>query len=175
MSGHRAYLGLGGNIGKPEEAMGRALRLIDADAETRVVRASSLYRTPPWGKTDQPDFLNAVAEVATGRPARRLLDLCLDIEQGLKRVRGERWGPRSIDIDILWYDGRAIEEEGLHIPHPRMLERAFVLLPLAEVAPALMLHGKTAVARAAEIGQAGIAVSRAGGEWWKGRRTPRGL
>ena len=96
-----AWLGLGGNIGDPQDAMARALQAIDADPRTRVCAVSSVYRTPPWGKTDQPDFLNAVAGVETGRSPRELLDLCLEAEKGLKRVRAERWGPRTIDIDRL--------------------------------------------------------------------------
>ena len=110
-----------------------------------MVSVSSLYRTPPWGKTDQPDFLNAAAEVLTGHSPRELLDLCLEAERRLKRVRQERWGPRLIDIDILVFGDRAVHEGGLEIPHPRMLERAFVLVPLAEIAPDLVALGQAAV------------------------------
>lgn len=167
-SERRAFLGLGGNIGDPAMAMGAALRMLDADARTRVVGASSLYRTPPWGKTDQPDFLNAAAEVATRRSPRQLLDLCLDAERALKRVREERWGPRNIDIDLLIFDDLAVHETGLDVPHPRMLERAFVLIPLAEIAPSLAVGGKTIAERASAIDGAGIE-RRAGGQgWWRG-------
>src|SRR3954452_14175586 len=106
--------------------MAAALRVIGADPDTTIRKASSLYRTPPWGKTDQPDFLNAAAEIGTGHDPRALLALCLDAERALKRVRRERWGPRVIDIDVLLYVDRAVHEAGLDIPHPRMLERAFV-------------------------------------------------
>jgi 2-amino-4-hydroxy-6-hydroxymethyldihydropteridine diphosphokinase len=166
-SERRAFLGLGGNIGDPAKAMGAALRMLDADAETRVVRASSLYRTPPWGKTDQPDFLNAAAEVATRRSPRRLLDLCLGAERALKRVREERWGPRNIDIDLLIFDDLAVHETGLDVPHPRMLERAFVLIPLAEIAPSLTAGGKTIAECAAAIDGAGIEMRAGGRDWWR--------
>src|SRR3954454_12983942 len=122
--------------------MAAALRLIGAAPDTTVRKASSLYRTPPWGKTDQPDFLNACTEIATNHPPRALLALCLDAERTLKRERRERWGPRIIDIDILVYGNRTVHEAGLDIPHPRMLERAFVLTPLAEIAPDLLVAGK---------------------------------
>ena len=104
---------------------------------------SSLYRTPPWGKTDQPDFINAAAEIRTSLEPRALLALCLDAEHELKRVRQERWGPRIVDIDILAFGDRVIREAGLEIPHPRILERAFVLVPLAEIAPELEILGSS--------------------------------
>ncbi len=96
----RAFLGLGGNLGDPRQSMAAALQAIDADPASRVIRVSGLYRTPPWGKTDQPDFINATAEIATTRGARELLELCLGTERSLKRVRNERWGPRTVDLDI---------------------------------------------------------------------------
>lgn len=163
----RAYLGLGGNLGDPAASMGAALRMLDADPLTEVVAVSSLYRTPPWGKTDQPDFLNATAEVLTGHSPRELLDLCLDAERKLKRVRQERWGPRLIDIDILVFGDEAVHEHGLDVPHPRMLERAFVLAPLAEIAPDVMMKGKTLAAWLAELDIAGIERQPAGRDWWK--------
>lgn len=119
----RAFLGLGGNIGDPAQAIASALQRLNASDGVTVTTVSSLYRTPPWGKTDQPDFFNAAAEIGTTLLPRELLGLCLEIEQGLKRVRGERWGPRTIDIDILLYDECRIAEEGLEIPHPHMTER----------------------------------------------------
>ena len=108
-----AYLGLGGNIGDPRTAMAKALRAIDADRMSDIAKVSSLYSTPPWGKLDQPPFLNAVAEVRTQRSPKALLDLCLDTEIQLKRVRGERFGPRLIDIDVLLYGTRSVKELGL--------------------------------------------------------------
>ena len=162
-----AYLGLGGNLGDPAKSMGTALRMLDADPLTEVVSVSSLYRTPPWGKTDQPDFLNAAAEVLTDHSPRALLDLCLDAERRLKRVRQERWGPRLIDIDILVFGDRTIHENGLEIPHPRMLERAFVLAPLAEIAPDFVTGGKKLSDHMADIEMTGIERQRSGRDWWR--------
>ena len=97
----RVFLGLGGNLGDPARAMGEALRLLDQGPDTRVAAVSPLYRTPPWGKTDQPDFLNAAAELRTRLSPHDLLELCLDAEHKLKRVRNERWGPRLIASELL--------------------------------------------------------------------------
>jgi 2-amino-4-hydroxy-6-hydroxymethyldihydropteridine diphosphokinase len=167
MHKNRAWLGLGGNLGDPQETMAGALQAIDADPRTRVATVSSVYRTPPWGKTDQPDFLNAVAGIETGRSPRELLDLCLAAEKTLKRVRAERWGPRTIDIDILLFGRRTIEEPGLEIPHPRMTERAFVLLPLAEIAPEVKIGGKTVAELLARLDTKGIDRITPDGEWWR--------
>jgi 2-amino-4-hydroxy-6-hydroxymethyldihydropteridine diphosphokinase len=163
----RVYLSLGGNLGDPAKAMGAALRILDEDTSTEVVRVSSLYRTPPWGKTDQPDFLNAAAEIETGLSPRELLDLCLEAERRLKRVRQERWGPRLVDIDILVFGDRRINEAGLDIPHPRMLERAFVLVPLAEIAPDFIVEGGSLAGHLGNIDRAGIEKLPSGGDWWK--------
>jgi 2-amino-4-hydroxy-6-hydroxymethyldihydropteridine diphosphokinase len=162
-----AYLGLGGNLGDPQKSMGTALRMLDADPLSRVVAVSSLYRTPPWGKTDQPDFLNATAEVLTSHSPRELLDRCLEAEQRLKRVRQERWGPRLIDIDILIFGDKAVHEHGLEIPHPRMLERAFVLAPLAEIAPDFMVDGQTLSDHLAMLDTTGITRLPPRRDWWK--------
>jgi 2-amino-4-hydroxy-6-hydroxymethyldihydropteridine diphosphokinase len=156
----QVFIGLGGNIGDPQEAMRQALHRLSSEPMVVLRAVSSLYRTPPWGRTDQPDFLNAVAELETSLSARALLDLCLQTEHALKRVRGERWGPRVIDMDILWFGGRAVEEEGLQLPHPRMEDRAFVMVPLAEIAPDLPLRaGVTASAVAAKLDQGGISLA----------------
>jgi len=162
-----AYLSLGGNLGDPAASMGAALAMLDDDPATKVVAVSSLYRTPPWGKTDQPDFLNAAAELSTTLPARALLELCLEAERRLKRVRAERWGPRLIDIDILMFGDSEIHEPGLELPHPRMLERAFVLAPLAEIAPSLLLKGIRASGRLAALDTAGIERLPSGRNWWQ--------
>jgi 2-amino-4-hydroxy-6-hydroxymethyldihydropteridine diphosphokinase len=162
-----AWLGLGGNLGNPRDAMAKALQVIDADPRTRVSAVSSIYRTPPWGKTDQPDFLNAVAVVETGRSPRELLDLCLEAEKGLKRVRAEHWGPRTIDIDLLLFGGRTIDEPGLEVPHPRMVERAFVLMPLAEIASDLQIGGRTVAQLLATLDTKGIDRVSADGGWWR--------
>lgn len=160
------YLSLGGNLGDPAKSMGAALRMLDADADMRVTGVSSLYRTPPWGKLDQPDFLNAAAEISTGLVPRALLDLCLDAERRLKRVREERWGPRLIDIDILVFGDRVIHETGLEVPHPRMLERAFVLAPLAEIAPGLVVGGRSVADRLVAVDTSGIERLPSGRDWW---------
>ena len=162
-----AYLGLGGNIGDPRHAMAFALRALDGAAAVRVAAVSSLYRTPPWGRVDQPDFLNCVARVETALSARALLDLCLATERALKRVRAERWGPRLIDIDVLVHGSHRLDEDGLVIPHPRMLERAFVLAPLAEIEPALDLGGMPAADRLAKLDLAGIERLPGGSGWWR--------
>jgi 2-amino-4-hydroxy-6-hydroxymethyldihydropteridine diphosphokinase len=161
------YLSLGGNLGDPAAAMGAALRMLDADPEVEVLAVSSLYRTPPWGRVDQPDFLNVAAAVSTRLAPRALLDLCLEAERRLKRVRLERWGPRLIDIDILMFGDLVLDEPGLEIPHPRMLERAFVLAPLAEIAPSLVLAGKGVMDRLADIDATGIERLPSGRDWWR--------
>lgn len=173
MSGHssapvRAWLGLGGNIGDPAAAMAAALRALDSDPRIQLVAVSSLYRTPPWGMADQPDFLNAVAAVDTKLSARQLLNICLDIEKSLKRVRQERWGPRLIDLDILVFGEQRLDEDGLQVPHPRMLERAFVLLPLAEITADMELAGRNIAAWAEEVDAAGIERLEGGCDWWRG-------
>lgn len=171
MSGrsNTVYLSLGGNLGDPAASMGAALRILDTDQGTDVVTVSSLYRTPPWGKLDQPDFLNAAAGLSTTLSPRALLDLCLDAERKLKRVREERWGPRLIDIDILVFGERVIHETGLEVPHPRMLERAFVLAPLAEIAPALVVGGRSVTERLGEVDIGGIERLPSGQQWWAAR------
>jgi len=161
------YLSLGGNLGEPDKSMGAALRMLDADPETDVVAVSSLYRTPPWGKTDQPDFLNIAAELRTRLSPRALLDACLDAERRLKRVRQERWGPRLIDIDILVFGDRTVHEAGLEIPHPRMLERGFVLAPLAEIAPDFIASGRRLADWLAELDITGIERLGSGQDWWR--------
>ncbi|ESZ57685.1 2-amino-4-hydroxy-6-hydroxymethyldihydropteridine pyrophosphokinase [Mesorhizobium sp. L103C119B0] len=148
--------------------MATALRLLDADENTRVIAVSSLYRTPPWGKLDQPDFLNAAAEISTALAPRALLDLCLEAERKLKRVREERWGPRLIDIDILVFGDRIIHETGLEVPHPRMVERAFVLAPLAEIAPDLAVGGRSVTERLSAVDTSGIERLASGRDWWLG-------
>jgi 2-amino-4-hydroxy-6-hydroxymethyldihydropteridine diphosphokinase len=150
-----AALGLGGNVGDVTEAFIAALmRLAEAPGVT-LLRASSVYATPPWGKLDQPPFLNMAAIVATDLPAPALLALCLDIERSMGRERLERWGPRTLDIDILTYGDQAIDAPELKVPHPRMTERAFVLAPLAEIAPRLRIAGR-------EIGEWLALADRAG-------------
>ena len=127
----RAGIGLGSNLGDPAANVRAA---IDALSEVGTVTSrSQLYRTKPWGRTDQPDFCNAAAIVETQLPPRELLEQLKALEQRLGRTPSERWGPRAIDFDILFYDGVSLDESGLQLPHPRLFERAFVLVPLAEI------------------------------------------
>jgi len=137
-----AALGLGGNLGDPVAAFAHALMRLAQHPAIFGVRPSSIYRTAPWGKLDQPEFLNMAVMVETELPARALLDLCLDLEREGGRERRERWGPRTLDIDILTYGREIIDEPGLQVPHPRIAERAFVLAPLAEIAPGLTVEGQ---------------------------------
>lgn len=138
-----AALGLGGNLGDPVVAFATALRRLETHHAVSLVRPSSVYRTAPWGKLDQPEFLNMAVLVETGLSARALLELCLSLEREGGRERRERWGPRTLDIDILTYGGQTIDEPGLQVPHPRIAERAFVLAPLAEIAPGMMIGGRS--------------------------------
>ncbi|MFC5385489.1 2-amino-4-hydroxy-6-hydroxymethyldihydropteridine diphosphokinase [Aquamicrobium segne] len=163
----RVFLSLGGNLGDPEQSMAAALVALDAHASVQVVNVSSLYRTRPWGRLDQPDFLNAAAELSTVLQPLPFLKLCLETERKLKRVRQERWGPRLIDIDILMFDDCIIQEAGLEIPHPRMLERAFVLAPLAELAPDLDTGGKPVSQRLAKMDISGVERLDSGRNWWR--------
>lgn len=161
-----AYLGLGGNLGDPKAAMAAGLRILDAQPDIAVFRVSSLYRTPPWGVTAQPDFLNAVAQVETTLSPRQLLEACLDAERQLKRVRDERWGPRAIDLDILIFGDIHIDEEGLSVPHPRIGERAFVLVPLLEIAPELTIDGQPLSHMLRTLDASGIKRLNNGNDWW---------
>lgn len=163
----RAALGLGGNVGDPVRAMAEALRALDARADCRVVAVSRLYRTPPWGKTDQDWFFNACALVDTRLRPEALLDACLGIEKAMKRERRERWGPRTIDIDVLAYEG--VEQAGgrLELPHPRMTGRGFVLMPLADIAPDLVVSGRTVEDWLGAADVAGIEPAGAGPDWWR--------
>lgn len=131
-----AYVALGSNLGDRLGNLQRAVRLIGEVPGTRVLRTSSVYETAPREVEDQPEFLNAVAEVETERGPRQLLDALLAIEARLGRERRVKYGPRSIDLDVLLYGDEEIHEPGLDVPHPKMLERAFVIVPLAELEPA---------------------------------------
>lgn len=137
-----AYVGIGSNLDDPERQVRRAIEALASMPETRLVRASRLFRTAPWGRTDQPGFVNAAAEIATTLEPRDLLDALLEIERAQGRHRdGTRWGPRTLDLDILLYGERVIDEPGLAIPHPHLAERAFVLLPLSDLDAALHVPG----------------------------------
>ena len=130
--GVRAYLGLGSNLGDRLGNLRRAVALLGQRDGIRVVRSSRVFETEAVGPP-QPDYLNAVAEVETSLTARQLLDECLAIERDIGRVRTERWGPRVIDVDLLTFGDQRIDEPGLTVPHPRMHERGFVLVPLLEL------------------------------------------
>lgn len=172
MTPHHATLGLGGNIGDPAASMARALALLDARPDSTVTAVSRLYRTPPWGKTDQAWFFNACAAVETSLSAEDLLDACLLIERQMKRERLERWGPRTIDIDVLTFDGLTQHSPTLQIPHPRMTERGFVLKPLADFAPDLIVTGRTVEDWLEDADVTGIETADPDKDWWRrGRET----
>jgi 2-amino-4-hydroxy-6-hydroxymethyldihydropteridine diphosphokinase len=130
-----AYLGLGANLGDPSRQLADALDRLRAAEEVEVSRVSTFYRNPPLGPQDQPWYVNAAARVRTRLGAEELLRLLQQVETMLGRVRGERWGARCIDLDLLLYNGEVIFAPHLVVPHPEMHRRAFVLAPLAEIAP----------------------------------------
>jgi 2-amino-4-hydroxy-6-hydroxymethyldihydropteridine diphosphokinase len=137
-----AFIALGSNIDGPEQQIGRGLSEIGALPQTRLARVSSLYRSAPVGYRNQPDFINAVAAVETTLAPRALLDHLLAIERAHGRVREFPNAPRTLDLDIILYGARALQEPGLAIPHPRMHERAFVIVPLVEIAPDATVPGR---------------------------------
>jgi 2-amino-4-hydroxy-6-hydroxymethyldihydropteridine diphosphokinase len=128
----RAYLGLGSNLGDRLENLRRAVTLLE-ERGIPVLRSSRVYETVPVGGPEQPDYLNAVIEVEATGTARDLLQAAVGVEDAMGRVREERWGPRVIDVDVLTFDREELDEPGLQVPHPRMHERAFVLIPLLEL------------------------------------------
>lgn len=136
-----AYLGLGGNVGDVAASMADALKRINAHPQCEVSAVSRVYHTPPWGPVEQDWFLNACARVETELSAPVLLEFVLEIEREAGRVRETRWGPRTLDIDILLYGEEPVRLEHLTIPHPRMTERAFVMAPLADIAGDVTLDG----------------------------------
>ena len=161
-----ATLGLGGNVGDPVVSMAAALQALDARADTRVTAVSRLFRTPPWGKTDQSFFFNACAGVETQLMPEALLDVCLDIEREMKRERIERWGPRTLDIDVLTFDTVEQAAPRLELPHPRMTERGFVLMPLADFAADLTVRGRSVSAWLADADVQDIEIADASHDWW---------
>jgi len=128
-----AVLGLGSNVGERRTALAGAIDALRAHPDIEIVAASPLYESEPWGLTSQQDFLNAAVRVATSLGPADLLAAILAIEVSLGRVRGKKWGPRSIDIDILVYGNEEIDVPGLTIPHPHLTERIFALAPLVDV------------------------------------------
>jgi len=150
------YLGLGSNVGDPVAQIRKALERIRGAKGIRILRVSSLYRTEPQGETEQDWFVNAVAEVETSLLPLQLLDLLQEIETRMERNTPYRWGPRSIDLDILFFGNRIVEEPELTIPHPLVEQRRFVLEPLVELAPNGIhpLNGKTFQDLLEELGTA---------------------
>ncbi|CAM4105988.1 2-amino-4-hydroxy-6-hydroxymethyldihydropteridine diphosphokinase [Mesobacillus thioparans] len=136
---NKAYIALGSNMGDRFGYLTQAIIFLEGDENISVVNTSSIYETDPVGYTDQDQFLNMAIEVETSLSAVELLDTCLDIELKLGRKREIKWGPRTLDLDILLYNHENIETEKLTIPHPRMSERAFVMLPLLEMDPDITL------------------------------------
>jgi len=150
-----AALSLGSNLGDKRGHLARAIERL-SDHGLRILARSSDYRTPPWGPVAQDSFVNLCLVVRTERSPHALLDLCLEVEGELGRVRDLRYGPRIIDIDVLTYDDLALDTPELTIPHPRLRDRAFVLVPLAEIAPDLAIAGDRVADLAAGIDKAGI-------------------
>ena len=142
----RAFVGLGSNLGDRERTIGRAVELLAGTPGVDLVAVSHLRETEPWGPVEQPAYLNGAVELATELPPRALLDVLLAVEQALGRDRtGERWGPRTIDLDLLLYGEVEVDEPGLTVPHPRLHERRFALEPLAELAPDVVVPGRGSV------------------------------
>jgi 2-amino-4-hydroxy-6-hydroxymethyldihydropteridine diphosphokinase len=137
----RAYVGLGANLGQREQTLRRAVELLAAEPGIQVVAVSSFRETEPVGYLDQPAFLNGACAVETELGPRELLDRLLAVERALGRERGTgpRWGPRTIDLDLLLYGHETVDEPGLSVPHPRLVERSFALEPLLELDPGLTL------------------------------------
>jgi len=140
---HRAWIGLGGNIGDVRSNLKEAVINLGSLPKVTVRERSPVYKTPPWGITDQDWFLNACIEVQTSFSPVQLLEACLSIETALNRKRDVRWGPRTIDLDILIYEGLEMHTDALTLPHPRMHERGFVMKPLSDIAPDLLVRGTT--------------------------------
>ncbi|OAT80710.1 2-amino-4-hydroxy-6-hydroxymethyldihydropteridine diphosphokinase [Desulfotomaculum copahuensis] len=143
----KAYIGIGSNLGDKAANIKKGLDLLAGTPGVRLLRVAPYYRTAPVGYTDQDWFVNTAAEVATALPPEDLLAACLEVENRLGRVRTIRWGPRVIDLDLLLYGDRVINWPQLTVPHPRLHERAFVLVPLADLVPELTVPGRGRVDR----------------------------
>jgi 2-amino-4-hydroxy-6-hydroxymethyldihydropteridine diphosphokinase len=138
---NKAFIALGTNIEPRKEYLDQAIQLLSKVEDVQIIKKSSIYQTPPVGYTDQADFLNMVLEISTRLSSEELLDQCQEIENELGRKRTIRFGPRTIDLDILVFNEENIKTERLTIPHPRMDSRAFVLVPLNELAPDVLISG----------------------------------
>ncbi|MFJ8264263.1 2-amino-4-hydroxy-6-hydroxymethyldihydropteridine diphosphokinase [Rummeliibacillus sp. NPDC094406] len=155
---NEVYISLGSNMGDKEETLRHAVQLLQRHEAVEVIKLSSIYETDPVGFTDQDVFLNMVVLVNTTLTAQEILEVCQEIEQELKRIRIIRWGPRTMDLDILLYNHDNIETETLIVPHARMHERAFVLVPLVEIAPELKhpLTNEALLTMLAQVGKEGV-------------------
>ena len=154
-----AYVAIGSNLNDPQARVLEAFERLATLPETRSLRRSRLYKTQPMGPQDQPYFVNAAAGLLTQLAARELLEVLLGIEQSMGRRRQERWGPRVIDLDLIWMPGEPIDEPGLTLPHPGVSTRNFVLYPLADIAPTLVIPGHGNVSELARrAGGDGISV-----------------
>jgi 2-amino-4-hydroxy-6-hydroxymethyldihydropteridine diphosphokinase len=153
-----ALLALGGNVGDVRQTLDRALAKLCDGAEVQLLTRSSDYATPPWGVENQPSFINCCVAVATTLPPRALLGRAQAIERAFGRDRGreQRWGPRTLDIDLLAYDDLTLNAPDLILPHPRLFERAFVLVPLAEIVPERVISGIRVSDALAKVDRAGI-------------------
>ncbi len=152
-----ALIALGGNVGDVRSTFDRAVAML-CDDDARLLARSSDYRTPPWGLTDQPPFINAVFAVATSLSPRDLLARALMVERAFGRDRGSerRWGPRTLDLDLLAYGDLILNSPDLTLPHPRLFERAFVLVPLTEIAPDRVIAGTRVTDALKRIDASGI-------------------
>ncbi len=138
----RAYVAFGANLGEPTAAHGRAIEALGKLPGTRILKASSLYRTEPIGVSGQPDYINAVIEIETTMHPESLLDALLEIERTAGRTRSSYRAPRNLDLDLLLYGDTVLDTPSLKLPHPRMHRRAFVLVPMAEIAPDAHIPGR---------------------------------
>jgi 2-amino-4-hydroxy-6-hydroxymethyldihydropteridine diphosphokinase len=138
-----AIIALGGNVGDVRATFAKAIAHVCGMAQGALVARSSDYATPPWGDEDQAPFINACVEIETGLDPHALLFVMQKVEQkfGRTRTKERRWGPRTLDLDLIAYDDVALQKADLMLPHPRLFERAFVLVPLAEIAPDRMIRG----------------------------------
>jgi 2-amino-4-hydroxy-6-hydroxymethyldihydropteridine diphosphokinase len=151
------FISIGSNIGDKAANLRRALRLL-AEAGVAIEAVSPFYRTPPWGPVEQDWFLNGCALLRTDRGPRDVMQLALDVELAMGRERTMRWGPRLIDIDMLTYDDIVLDDERLVLPHPRLFERAFVLVPLLAIAPDFAIGGRRADEALSRLDRTGIEI-----------------
>ena len=136
-----AYVAIGSNLDQPRERVAEAMAHLAVLPDTRLEARSSIYRARPMGPQDQPDFVNAAVGLLTRKSSHEMLDALLDIERRMGRIRDQRWGPRVIDLDLVWMAGTAVDDPGLTLPHPGVSRRNFVLYPLSDIAPTLDIPG----------------------------------